>query len=188
MLERLHSWAIGVAGLMGAAALTTLVVHRWRAWTALGIVCLMAGLLVAFLWRAWLKKPQLRIGSPFVQDQMLNVGNDLAIPVREAYLHISNEPRHGGLPVDRVYVTLRCIRESDKVEIWENVYARWSYSSKDTREEETQTASFRSLFPSDPPERIDIALKINDKDECYILSPRTKYEGLRKPLDPMMCS
>ena len=162
---------------MFAALLAGLVASQWKAWCAVAIACVAFVAMCLFVWRAWLNKPRLRIGDPLINDETWHSSSALAVPAREAYLHVWNEPRHGGHPVERVYVTLRCIRESDGAELWRDVCARWSFSSKDIREEETLTARFLSLYPSDPRARIDIALKINGTDECYVINDRTMFEG-----------
>ena len=188
-MDRLHQWAIGAAGASVAAVLTALALHGWKAWAAMAVVCIAAPLVVVFVLRARQTFPRLVIETPLIRDQP-NPGLIVGFPGRQAYLHVSNRPRGGGNPAERVYVTLRCIRESDRTVIWDwgEIYARWSYLPKETRIEETLTARFVTIYPSDPPHRIDVAIKIEGVDSLgqenaiYIISDNTSHSGLQKPL------
>ena len=194
-VDRLHQWAIGTAGALVAAALTALALQGWKAWVATVIAIVAATLLIVFLTMAWLHTPRLTIHFPLVKWEP-TTGPIVAFPGHQAYLHISNTPRRGSFPVDRVYVTLRCVRESDGAVIWEwgEVFARWSFLPKVTLIEETMTARYVTIFPIDPPHRIDVAIQIlgtdslGEENATYIISDETSHLGLRRPLgpDPML--
>lgn len=178
-MERLHSWAIGVAGVMFAALFTALVAVRWKAWMAFGIaiVALVAlGALVAWL---RLARPRLTIGNGKTEGRAFGKPPE---PGKRAILHASNKPRLGAEPFDHLRVILRFIDESTERVLRSDVPGWWSsLMHRETVSHDRAIMAQPIRLPADDyAESFNVAVIFQDSDEIYALCEecqlRTNYK------------
>ena len=186
-MERLHNWAIAMAGVMVASFLTALVAQGWRAWTALaiGLVALIAlAMLVSSL---WLREPRLFIDSPDVEPVTIPgwLGDQ-----KYVYLKARNDPRLGMEAIEHIFVTLRFTREKTGEIVYDEVLARWSHLPQLKSEDLAAMHIARPVrIPGDKSiYRIEVAIH-PDQDQMYVINDESPLRGYKlRPLgcDPLL--
>ena len=194
-MERLHNWAIAVAGVMLAAVLTSLVAARWRAWMALGIAIVALVVLVGLVIWIYLRRPRLFIGDPVTDDTHVPMpGGIVPRPARIAYLRVRNSPRVGAEPIESLWVELRFTDEASGDVLHDGVFARWSHQVQ-VSEPESSVAQ-RVRMPGDNSGwKFDVAYRLSGQNvreraldldatkEMYFLNEESQYIGfLARPL------